>query len=103
MMLADLDIADGRLILRLNIRPPADMAGKSLELWEVPPDGTPRSLGLFPDDKSGTTLVLVLPPEAARSLASGALAVSLEPAGGSTTGLPTGPILFSGAILPVDL
>ena len=31
------------------------------------------------------------------------LAVSLEPSGGSTTGLPTGPVLFSGAVIPVDL
>jgi anti-sigma-K factor RskA len=30
-----------------------------------------------------------------------ALAISLEPAGGSPTGLPTGPVLYQGAWIPV--
>jgi anti-sigma-K factor RskA len=29
------------------------------------------------------------------------LAVSLEPAGGSTTGLPTGPVLYQGKVQPI--
>ncbi|MGH6885635.1 MAG: anti-sigma factor, partial [Geminicoccales bacterium] len=60
-------------------------------------------LGLFPSEMSGTTTVLVLPPDVAETLATSALAVSLEPKGGSATGLPTGPVLFSGAVVPVDL
>jgi len=105
MMTADLDVADGRLILRLNVRPPRDFTGKTLEVWLVPPDGAPHSLGLFPSERSGTTTVLVLPPDVAAALAApeSALAVSLEPKGGSTTGAPTGPVLFSGGIMPVDL
>jgi anti-sigma-K factor RskA len=103
MMNADLDVTKGRLMLRLNIKPPRDFTGRILEVWLVPSDGTPRSLGLFPSEKSGTTTVLVLPHELAKALASGALAVSLEPSGGSTTGVPSGPVLFSGAVIPVDL
>jgi anti-sigma-K factor RskA len=103
MMNADLDVADGRLVLRLNITPPRDFTSKILEIWLVPPDGQPRSLGLFPSEKSGTTTVLVLSPETAQALASAGLAVSLEPSGGSTTGLPTGPVLFSGSVIDVDL
>lgn len=103
MMNADLDVADGRLVLRLNIKPPRDFTGRILEVWLVPPGGTPRSLGLFPSEKSGTTTVLLLSHDIAQALASSALAVSLEPSGGSTTGLPSGPILFSGAVIPVDL
>ena len=103
MMNADLDVTKGRLMLRLNIKPPRDFTGRILEVWLVPSDGTPRSLGLFPSEKSGTTTVLVLPHEIAKALASGALAVSLEPSGGSKIGVPSGPVLFSGAVIPVDL
>jgi anti-sigma-K factor RskA len=103
MMTADLDVADGRLVLRLKIKPPRDFTDKTLEVWLVPPDGTPRSLGLLPSAEGGTTVALNLPHDTAEALATSELAVSLEPSGGSTTGLPTGPVLFSGAVLPVDL
>lgn len=102
MMTADLDLADGRLVLRLNIRPPRDFTDKRLEVWLVPPGGAPRSLGLFPGEASGTTAVLDLSREVARTLARSGLAVSLEPTGGSTKGAPSGPVLFSGAVVPVD-
>jgi anti-sigma-K factor RskA len=103
MMIADLDVADGRLVLRLKIKPPRDFTGKALEVWLVPPDGTPRSLGLLPSPEGGTTVAFNLPHDTAEALATSELAVSLEPSGGSATGLPTGPVLFSGAVLPVDL
>jgi anti-sigma-K factor RskA len=103
MMTADLDVADGRLVLQLKIKPPRDFTDKMLEVWLVAPDGTPRSLGLLPSAEGGTTVALNLPHDIAETLATSELAVSLEPSGGSTTGLPTGPILFSGAVLPVDL
>jgi anti-sigma-K factor RskA len=103
MMVADLDVADGRLVLRLKIKPPRDFTGKTLEVWLVPPEGTPRSLGLLPSAEGGTTIALNLPHEVAEALATSELAVSLEPSGGSTTGAPTGPVLFSGAVMPVDL
>jgi anti-sigma-K factor RskA len=103
MMTADLDVADGRLVLRLKITPPRDFTGKTLEVWLVPPDGTPHSLGLLPSAEGGTTVALNLPHDIAEALATSQLAVSLEPSGGSTTGLPTGPVLFSGAVIPVDL
>jgi len=103
MMIADLDVADGRLVLRLKIKPPRDFTGKALEVWLVPPEGTPRSLGLLPSPEGGTTVAINLPQDTAAALATSELAVSLEPSGGSTTGLPTGPVLFSGAVTPVDL
>jgi anti-sigma-K factor RskA len=103
MMNADLDVTKGRLVLRLNIKPPRDFTGRILEIWLMPSNGTPRSLGLFPSEKSGTTTVFVLSRDIAKALASGALAVSLEPSGGSTTGVPSGPLLFSGPVIPVDL
>ena len=103
MMTADLDVGERRLALRLNIKPPRDFTNKILEVWMMQSGGTPRSLGLFPSEKSGTTAVLVLSRDIAELLAKGALEVSLEPSGGSTTGEPSGPVLFSGAVIPVDL
>jgi anti-sigma-K factor RskA len=103
MMTADLDVANGRLVLRLNITPPRDFTAKVLEVWMVPPGGTPRSLGLFPSERSGTATSLVLSHDIAERLANGTLAVSLEPSGGSTTGQPSGPVLFSGAIMAINL
>jgi anti-sigma-K factor RskA len=67
------------------------------------PDGTPRSLGLFPGVEGGTTIALKPPHDTAEALTTFELAVSLKPCRGSTTGLPTGPVLFSGAVLSVDL
>ena len=103
MMTADLDVSEGWLALRLNIKPPRDFTNKILEVWMMQSGGIPRSLGLFPSEKSGTTTVLVLSRDIAEALAKGALEVSLEPSGGSTTGEPSGPVLFSGAVMPVDL
>jgi anti-sigma-K factor RskA len=103
MMTADLDSADRRLVLRLNLTPPRDFTANVLEVWLVSPDGTRRSLGLFPSERPGTTTALVLPHATAEALAKAALAVSLEPRGGSTTGQPSGPVLFTGPLLPVAL
>jgi anti-sigma-K factor RskA len=103
MMTADFDSTDGRLLLRLNLTPPRDFTTNVLEVWLVSPDGTRRSLGVFPSERPGTTTALVLPHATAEALAKAGLAVSLEPRGGSTTGQPSGPVLFSGALMPVSL
>jgi anti-sigma-K factor RskA len=69
------------------------VAGKSLELWAVPREGSPRSLGIVQAEKHA----LKLPAPADQALGDiPLLAVSLEPQGGSTTGAPTGPVLYSG-------
>jgi anti-sigma-K factor RskA len=97
VVVANLDLTEGRLTLDAA-KLPMPEAGKSLELWILPPAGPPRSLGVMP---AGTVRV-ALDAKAAADLAHGGLAVSLEPAGGSPTGLPTGPVLYSGAVLPTS-
>ncbi len=73
--------------------PAIQVAGKSLELWALPKSGAPKSLGLL--SKGEGTLKLAAAAD--QSLADvPALAVSLEPQGGSPTGAPTGPVLLSG-------
>jgi anti-sigma-K factor RskA len=97
VVMVSLDLHRDRLTLDAA-RLPAAEAGKSLELWILPPQGNPRSLGVLPAGQ----LALPIDQQAATDLAHGALAVSLEPAGGSPTGLPTGPVLYSGAVLPAS-
>jgi anti-sigma-K factor RskA len=71
-------------------------AGKSLELWMLPTGSAPKSLGLIPDSGVGR-VALPAPPDVLLANVP-ALAVSLEPAGGSPTGAPTGPVLYSGNV-----
>lgn len=63
-----------------------------LQLWAIPGQGQPRSLGLI-SSRETTTI------ERSRVAADvTALAVSVEPPGGSPTGLPTGPVILTGAL-----
>ena len=66
------------------------------ELWLIPADGKPRPVGLLRADKA---ITLALSPELTRLAKTNAvLAVSLEPPGGSPTGLPTGPVIATGKL-----
>ncbi len=67
--------------------------GRDLELWVIPAGSkVPRPLGLIP---AGGRFVGAQPP----ALGSGAvLAISIEPKGGSPTGLPTGPVVLIGDV-----
>lgn len=67
--------------------------GRSLELWYVGTDKTPRTLGLL-----GTGANRVALPEGART-GEGVFAVSVEPKGGSPSGQPTGPVIYSGRLI----
>ena len=81
---------DRSTLVARPIVPVAIQPDRALELWAVPTTGAPRSLGLLPGG-SGTVALR-------GQVLAGAdtLAVSLEPAGGSPTGQPTGPIVYAG-------
>ena len=71
-------------------------ASHSHELWVIPADGTPRSLGMMPADKQSH---MRLAEALASLLQQGAtIAISVEPRGGSPTGAPTGPVIATGAL-----
>src|SRR5208282_1786912 len=74
-------------------------ADRALELWMLPERGSPHSLGLVSAVAPGGMVRIALPAAAEQALQDiPALAVSLEPKGGSPTGLPTGPVLYSGPV-----
>lgn len=84
--------ADGRALVTRPLSTVALQPDRALELWAVPASGAPRSLGLIAADAA--TVVKrnqVLDGTAA-------LAVSLEPPGGSRTGAPSGPVLYVGKL-----
>ncbi|WP_240223490.1 anti-sigma factor [Rheinheimera hassiensis] len=73
-----------------------DDAQHDYELWMLPANGqAPISLGLLPQQGERT---LGWPVEA-EGIQIAALAVSLEPIGGSITGAPSGPVLFTAEIV----
>ena len=84
----------------MTVRPVAAKRekGKSYELWIVQDSlGAPKSLGVIDDDNPmrRATLAAYKPDV----IESATLAVSLEPEGGSPTGAPTGPVVFTGKLI----
>ena len=84
--------ADGRVemipLTEINVPP-----GRALEIWTLWDRNVgPRSVGLI--DRARTTLLNLekLPPTGENQL----FEITLEPAGGSPIGRPTGPILYKG-------
>lgn len=87
-------------ILRVRmVKPIEGVEGRDLELWVVPKEGAPRSLGVMPNDKGDMTIRITSSDPRVRGAQS--LAVSVEPRGGSPTRQPTGPVVLSGPIVPV--
>ena len=83
---------DGSVMVTKPIVNVGLQADRALELWAVPAGGAPRSLGLI----SATGATVLKRPQALQG--ANALAVSLEPPGGSPTGAPTGPVLWAGKL-----
>ena len=76
-----------------------EQADKSLQLWALPQNGGPRSLGVL-----GSEAVVRLPATGSDVQAVSALAISLEPRGGVPSGSgPSGPVLFKGQLLETAL
>lgn len=84
--------ADGGSLVLKPLAGVALQPRRALELWAVPSQGAPRSLGVVAADRPTTVQ--------RGSLVQGvaAFAVSVEPPGGSPTGQPTGPIVSVGKL-----
>lgn len=72
----------------------APRPGHSMELWVIAGKAAPRSIGLMPDDGSAALDRMALDLKQPMTIA-----VSIEPQGGSPTGLPTGPVVYSGQMI----
>lgn len=75
-----------------GVRPPP---GKSYELWLIPRHGRPIALAVAEPGRTDYAI-----PAAARAALAQtqAVAISVEPIGGSPTGQPTGPVVYSGPV-----
>ena len=90
-------LSKDRQFLELRAARPIEAGpAQSYELWLIPKEGgAPLSLAVL-----GRLDARLVVPEGhrARLRAGATLAISVEPAGGSPTGAPTGPVILSGAI-----
>jgi anti-sigma-K factor RskA len=93
--LLTVDVGNRSLTVR---RVAAVEAGKSQELWLISNRfPAPRSLGVIgPDTFTVRAIQATYDPA---TLEGATYAVSLEPEGGSPTGVPTGPVLFLGKLV----
>jgi anti-sigma-K factor RskA len=90
---ATVDTVKGTIsVRRVATEAPPD---KSYELWSIEPNAAPKSLGLL--EQASLSRPLPVAPTGKATLA-----ISLEPKGGSPTGAPTGPVVFSGALVGTE-
>lgn len=73
---------------------------KDYELWLLPQQGTPQSIGILPTGEVEITVRLSAEQFKAL-LQNKTLAISIEPKGGSPTGLPTGPVVYQSKLLKI--
>ena len=93
-MLVTFDPKNRKLVLQ-RVGAYQEAGDRSLQLWALPPSGGPRSLGVLGSDK---LLQLTATDGDVRAVPT--LAISLEPKGGvPSAGGPTGPVLFTGALI----
>jgi anti-sigma-K factor RskA len=83
-----------------NIAAPAIDTRKDYELWVLPRQGAPQSIGILPTGTVEITLHLN-PAQFQALLNNQSLAISIEPKGGSPTGLPTGPVVYQSKLLEI--
>ncbi|MFO1185684.1 MAG: anti-sigma factor [Bauldia sp.] len=74
-------------------------SGKSLELWYIGAGQRPRSMGTM--GSTGSVIRASTAGFGGFAPAEVVFAVTEEPPGGSPTGQPTGPVVYSGKLIPV--
>lgn len=92
---ATMDLQHARMVV-VPARPQAIPAGRAPELWLIPAGQKPIAVGMI--TAHAPTTIALSPALVARLGPTAALAVSVEPPGGSPTGQPTGPVIGKGSI-----
>lgn len=86
---------------RKQLRMPAGLevpAGHSAQVWLIAGTAAPAPVGILRASAGGMAADLTIP----ETIPGGStLAISIEPAGGSPTGQPTGPVVASGALIQI--
>lgn len=91
---------DKRLLQTESMREHVTADDTSFELWVLPAEGPPMSLGVLPISTS--TVEVSISAQLASMLENeSSLAISIEPAGGSPTGLPTGPVVYQATLVSI--
>lgn len=97
-MLVTFDQKNQKLVLK-RVGGFQEQPDKSLQLWALPSTGGPKSLGVLSNE---AVVRLTAAGHDVRQVPT--LAISLEPKGGvPSTGGPTGPVLFKGALIETAL
>lgn len=97
-LIVSVDTGNGQVTVRsLDAERPSN---RDLEVWYVKPEAVPVSLGLL--DQTETITNLIARAQLDFGVDGEAIAVSVEPIGGSPTGTPTGPVIYSGQLVPQD-
>jgi anti-sigma-K factor RskA len=81
-------------VLPVNVAP---RPGHSMELWVIAGKAAPRSIGLMPKQGAAALDNLHVDPALDTTIA-----ISIEPVGGSPTGAPTGPVVYSGRMITLS-
>ena len=92
---ATMDLQHARMVV-VAARPQTLPAGRAPELWLIPAGQKPIAVGMI--GTTGATTIALRPGLAAKLGPTAALAVSVEPPGGSPTGQPTGAVIAKGSI-----
>jgi len=88
---------EARALRVSTVNPRPAPANSSYELWMLPDGGNPVSLGLLPE--MGAAQLGLSAAQLGVLTRTMTLAVSVEPAGGSPTGLPTGPVILTAPLI----
>lgn len=91
---------DNRVLQTESFNAVAPEDDTSYELWVLPAEGPPLSLGLL-QIVAGAVEIPISIQLATALRSAGSLAISLEPAGGSPTGLPTGPVVYQASLVTI--
>lgn len=95
--LAKADLSNQQVIIKVVNQQTLPL-DKAYELWMLPDGGkAPISMGLLSPDQDKT--IIISKTVITQLKTAKGLAVSLEPAGGSPTGAPTGPVLYQGKLI----
>ncbi|MGH8191166.1 MAG: anti-sigma factor [Rhodanobacteraceae bacterium] len=92
---ATMDVRHARMVV-VPARPQSLPGGRAPELWLIPAGQKPIPVGMIATH--APTIIVLDAALVARLAPTAALAVSVEPPGGSPTGQPTGPVIAKGSI-----